>query len=685
MNNIIYKVLEANSDCYKNLKNKNNKIESIMNHQLATIDFLFEKTINNDKNILIFHKMGSGKTILSLTFALIASLHKKIIIILPNINIEEIWKKQIDLAISLLPNLPYNLHNIIFKTKSYFMEETGRINITNIMLNRLEQYKDSTIIIDEAHNYFGNDSGNTLIKIKKLIDCRYILLTGSPITNTIVTIKDMISILTDEDFSKVDFNRFIDLSGTKVYDKKINEEGIKYIKNTLTGHVSFFDKDATNIPEVVYKGKPLFELPIIECRMKDIQKYYYLKIKDKITNEMFLKYLLNASFLTMGDIDNYINFTKYIEDDVKKELVDGLTLISGNFYGPELNDLNISSKFKYFIENRLCEKNNAYKIGKTFSYFSNSNIGSRFIRAVMTNNGISEYGKEIVEKYICGICYKKRTCDKCYPLKFAIITSKDSSSSEDKNSTSVVNNIINLYNKKTNDRGLELMFLFGSKILSEAFTLTEVREIWFFTPPDTKSEFSQIKARALRSFSYKDIKKPVNIYILIATLDKIDLSKFKIKNNEIFIKEIESNKDLSYDIKKILYLEIKSKISDIIHSLLKSLSVNIYDKINDNVKEIFILEMMRRFAYNNSKFKINSFKELFLKDRYDFLKDVKFSDKYIIDENYLNDCIYRMISDGFVVINQTFGKCILHQININEIITYKIKIDYNPYLYSIRY
>ncbi|RAV24206.1 hypothetical protein DQE84_16865, partial [Staphylococcus warneri] len=68
-----------------------------------------------------------------------------------------------------------------------------------------------------------------------------------------------------------------------------------------------------------------------------------------------------------------------------KELYPNLKISNGILYGDELINLNISSKFKYFIE-----KITSLKV-KHFIYFSNSTYGGLVIKYIMLSNGYSEY------------------------------------------------------------------------------------------------------------------------------------------------------------------------------------------------------------------------------------------------------------------------------------------------------
>ena len=66
-------------------------IPNILPHQLATLDYLLRTILDQNESVLLFHIMGSGKTIIALLFALIVSKFKKVYILVPNINILNIF------------------------------------------------------------------------------------------------------------------------------------------------------------------------------------------------------------------------------------------------------------------------------------------------------------------------------------------------------------------------------------------------------------------------------------------------------------------------------------------------------------------------------------------------------------------------------------------------------------------
>lgn len=232
-----------------------------------------------------------------------------------------------------------------------FIDEIGGgTNISNLMLNKIKKYDDNIIIIDEAHNFFGNDSGDSLIKLRKLIKSTFILLTGSPITNTVSTLRDIIALITGEDF-----NLYVEIHGTKVFEKSLNSKGKEFVLQALKGRISYYHQDSYDLPKVYFEGKPIFIFPIVDCPMSKLQEENYKLVQKNVKNEMFLKYMMSASFVALGPIENFVNFNNYININEEKQLVRNLSIINGNFLGKELLDLNVSSKFKYFVNLKLSE------------------------------------------------------------------------------------------------------------------------------------------------------------------------------------------------------------------------------------------------------------------------------------------------------------------------------------------
>lgn len=643
----------------------------LMGHQVATIDYLFKSVIKENKSVLLYHTMGSGKTILCLVFALLNSIKKKIIIVVPNNTMIYMWTTQLEKAISMLPNILYNTNNIQIKTRVKFIDEIN--SFTSSLINKIKIYEDHLIFIDEAHNFFGNNSGYNLIKIKNNIQSNFILITGSPISNTVEPLRDVLYILKNN--TAFD-NKYIK-KGKRVFETSLTKEGKKYITEELKDYITYYDQENTNIPSYSFFGTKVISYPVVMCQMTDEQSRNYDKMTKLIpdNNDIFSKILLNESFFSFGDIDYYNNFDRLIGQN--KELYPGLN-ISGNYLvGKELTDLKLSSKFRYFVDNYILEM----KRTKKFSYFRNSKIGSLVIRSVMRANGVSEYDREIVNNFRCTKCNLKRECMKklnknCTPAKFAIITANELN-----NNSNIINIILDKYNEPQNDDGDYLMFLFGSKIISESYTLKEVKDIILLTVPDTKSELLQIISRALRSFSYKDIinteilikilisiKKDTNVYNIIKTDNK--KIKWNINDIDFNISDIDKygdfikNTDIEYDIKKLFYLEVKSYNSEELLEIFKKLHCDYYSEPCDEIKPLIFYEKIKRIFYDT--FTLDNIRNLFV---------IKMKGEYksILDNQSLDKFILELKNKGLYVYNSKFKNSLLLHSNTIESETEVVK------------
>lgn len=615
---------------------------TLLPHQISTIDYMLRHCYKDKKNLLIYHRMGSGKTILNLVFALLICKYYKVVIVVPNINLKKIWKENMNKALNIIGNININIENIKIITRIKFIEVIENFDFD--MANKIKLYEDHFIIIDEVHNYFGNTSGINLLKLKKHFNSVFILLTGSPILNTIDPIKDLIYLLTGSD----DFKSNYIIYGNRVYDKYITKEGKEYIKHKLKGYISSYNKIIDGIPKHLYFGRILISYPFIICPMSELQRTWYTKIKAEMneSNEMFSTILNNLSFCVLGDVKNY---TELLNINERKQLLPDLIFNGTKLQGEELIKLDISSKFKYFITNYVIN----LKPTKKFIYFNNSGIGTLIIKSIMEANGVSEYEKTIVKNFRCVICNMKRTCETCYPAKYLIITSL----SEIDN----IGELLDEFNKDENDDGKYILYLFGSKIISEAYTLKEIRDIIFLTIPNSKGELEQIVARALRKFSYKNIEINVNIWILMA-LDPVDERNKKLLNlnTQIFDKikataETEivdyytnmlNQEVLNYDLKKLLYLELKSKHSESILKILKNIQTEYYDNPVPFLYPLVYIERLKRYFYSNEScknmvdiFKINNLTILPV----EFIEQNDFSE-YILYNKTLKNCFIYDIS-----------------------------------------
>ncbi|AEN03681.1 early gene transcription factor [Yokapox virus] len=617
-------------------KNHVDNIPTILPHQLATLDYLVRTIIDENRSVLLFHIMGSGKTIIALLFALVASRFKKVYILVPNINILKIFNYNMGVAMNLF-NDEYIAENIHIHSTTSFYSLNYNDNVINY--NGLLRYDNSIFIVDEAHNIFGNNTGELMSVIKNKNKIPFLLLSGSPITNTPDTLSHIIDLMSDQ---TIDFGDII-IRGKKVIEILLNEHGVQVLQDLLKGRISYYEMPDKDLPMIRYHGRKFLDTRVVYCHMSKLQERDYMSVRKLCDNEMFDKNMYNVSMAVLGQL-NIMNNLDTLFQEQDKELYPNLKINNGALYGEELVTLNISSKFKYFI-NKIQTLN-----GKHFIYFSNSTYGGLVIKYIMLSNGYSEYnGSQGTNPHTIG----------GKPKTFAIVTSKMKSSLEE---------LLEVYNSSSNDDGSQLMFLFSSNIMSESYTLKEVRHIWFMTIPDTFSQYNQILGRSIRKFSYNNISEPVEVYLLAAVYS--DFNDDIISLNDYTQDEIINV--LPFDIKKLLYLKFKTKETNRIYFILQEMSEKYSSPPHKYIIKIILGELIRQFFYNKSRIKADDPSLLNIVNA--VLQNKKEAKKYINE-----------IVDGhFFVSNKVFDKSLLYKYQ-NDIITVPFKLSYENFMWGVNF
>ncbi|ASC55571.1 putative early transcription factor VETF-like protein [Seal parapoxvirus] len=624
-----------NTDVIKLFSGHDETVPGILPHQLATVDFLVRRVLDDGVSVLLFHIMGSGKTVIALLFAMVASRTKKVYILVPNVNVMNIFSYSMVMVANLF-NAPFVPENIfIYSTTSFY---SLNCNDGVINYNGLAKYESSVFVVDEAHNIFGNNTGELMMVIKNKTRVPFLLLSASPITNTPITLSSIISLMSETD---VDIGDIV-VQGKKVFQILLNEHGVRVIRDVLKGRVSYYEMPDTDMPEVIYHGRKFLDTRVVYCRMSKLQEDDYLNVRRLCNNEMFEKNMNNVSMAVLGPL-NLVNNLDVLFQAQEKDIYPNLRISNGVLYGNELTKLDISCKFKYFVS----KVNNMR--GKHFIYFSNSTYGSLVIRHVMLSNGYSEYNGSQSNN--------PHTVDG-RPKTFAIVTSKMKSSLEE---------LLDAYNSADNNDGSQLMFLFSSNIMSESYTLKEVRHIWFMTIPDTFSQYNQILGRAVRKFSYADVTAPVNVYLMAAVYSDFDEDIVSLEDYSV-----DDINALPFDIKKLFYLKFKAKETNRVYAILQNLSESYSARPHPQLVDVVLGEIVRQFFARHCRVGAEDAKLVAV------VKAVLGTREAALE--YI-----RSVVDGhFFVTNKTFGKCLLYQ-HERDIVTVPFQLEHNAFAWAINF
>jgi len=614
-------------------------IKQILPHQMAILDYVINHIEKTRNGILLYSKPGTGKTLIGIITALILSTNKNILLLMPSENILLLWKKSIGLALSLIDN-NYDLNNIELISIHNFIFNI--INNNVVIESQAEKYKDHIIIIDEAHNILNNTQFDTLIELKKMYKNVFILLTGSPINNTVETLPKLLKLLVSEELIDKDL---IELNN-KVYEVKLKEDKEDVVRKLCYNNICYYETPKSLLPKLIYEGELCgLTFNCIVCPMTTEHYKIYQEARQQTKNEVFEKILMNVSLFGIDNI--------FITDDINrlqiKEYRKGLSYNGSYFIGKDLEKLNYGPKIKVMLDN-------IKKEGKHFIYFSNASYGSLILKSILSYNGYLEYSFNKIyqwtDKSICYKCYKSKSCEQCKVATYIILTGQN---------ITYINDYLDIYNKQDNVSGSVIKLIFGSNVLSEAYTLKETIHTHYLTVPDNYTQIEQINGRTIRKFAFMK-NENVYIYIYLAVepnYNKSDVSK--ITSYTDFIKNIDNV--ISYDLKKLLYIDLKNYETNKVLNIFKESSIHYRNTNNKYLNNILILNKLREVFYINSRINIKDLLKIYDKKIYN------------VDKNTFYDYLINIINNHPSVINKYFKLSLLYNIN-NEIITVPFYCDY---------
>lgn len=487
-----------------------------------------------------------------------------------------------------------------------------------IRLNQdfINQANYSFLICDEIHNLYSSKKMNSWgICLKYLIDTiksKTLFLSATPVNNKPQKLVSVINLL-----SKGNMYKQSDL----FLKDELTKEGNKIVKEVMTGHISYLiDKNKDLYPSKTFKGKEydyIKYIKLVECEASEIhyntiQKVYQEnKIQSLETNIVGEELEVMDENKDIDDIEDIKEITKisnkiplegkfrmlndivipsidndkegiFLKEDIIRQYSGvstqensniNLTInkntecvydINGDFLSKENLKLYSAKYFKMLeILEDIISKGN----GKTFIYHNYvQGSGTCLIKNILKKNGFVERGERITNFTRCSKCFKQKIdhsgaeCE-FKSLTFIYITGYSSKSE--------LENLIDLFNSKSNINGWEINTIIGSQAIKESYDFKCIRNIIVAFLPDNISTLIQILGRAVRKNSHKDLDKKfrnVDIYLLITALRKniagdveksFEQSKYEYKTN-MFSKIKKINKLF---IENAIDLDINHKIN----------------------------------------------------------------------------------------------------------------------------
>ena len=453
------------------------------------------------KGLLMYHKIGAGKTCTA-------------------ISIAEQWKDTHNIIILLPAALIGNFKDELRSSCGNYLTESERkklskldmtsdeyINILEISNRRIEKFyniysyhifvkmaaenkislKKTLLIIDEVQNMISMSGTfyNTLYDIimKAPQDLRVVLLSATPMFDKPQELALTINLLRPEKPFIV--NKFND---TFLKLKKVNE-GYKYsvqnmtlLKEMLAGMISY------------YRGAPPYTFPeekfkIIKCKMTDFQYKSYktaLALEDGNQKGIFK----NVDILNLPK--NFFLGSRMMSNVAypnKSANHEGFL----SFKGDNLKFLNLENYSTKFI--KIIKKINKSE-GPVFVYSNFKEYGG--IKPFIT----------VLEKHK----WKNYKTFGVGEKRFAIWSGDESKQTKEE--------IKRIYNQKENSDGSIIKLMIGSPSIKEGISLLRVEQVHIMEPYWNMSRMLQIIGRAVRFCSHKDVpvdKRNVSIYLYLAT------------------------------------------------------------------------------------------------------------------------------------------------------------------------
>ena len=492
------------------------------------------------KNLLVFHKIGAGKTCTAVNIAEQWIKDREIIVAVPA-SLKGNFRSELrslcagnhyltDIERKLLKTYhptSNEYKEIIDKSdkridKKYLIYSYNKL--VNLIENKKLNLKNKVLIIDEVQNIV-SQTGKYYQLIYSAIqnapkDLVVILLSATPIFDKPVEIALTLNLLRlpiefpiGLDFDK----KFIKNAGSMLKSKAKN---LDYFKSLIKGYISYY----SGAPSYVF---PETKIKYEKCVMSKFQYRSYLSVLSKessdLNNEHFEKMkafhsgeilkLPNNFFIGSRSIQNIAFPNKGINEDGFKSL--------------EKSNIDDIGLYSCKLEKILTKIKSSQ--GPIFIYSNFKEYGGiKVVALILEKAGYLNYLKEGEGKKRYAIW----SGDSKYETKEEIKA---------------------IFNQSSNYNGSKLRIILGSPSTKEGISFMNVRQVHILEPYWNYSRILQIIGRAVRHCSHKELpeeKRNVKVYIYIAThpyekltideyIMKLALHKGKIINEfELALKEV---------------------------------------------------------------------------------------------------------------------------------------------------
>jgi hypothetical protein len=490
------------------------------------------------RGMLFYHKMGAGKTILSVAVASLMIEKGYRICFLANKSLHDNFKGTVRKYAELTKNpdnldkydfVSMNAYNMYEQIKKLVQPKLDKV-LDDEVIDATNKFDKYCLVVDEAHNLFNsisNGSKNALGLYRLIMKskCRLLFLTGSPITNNPFESAMCFNMLAGRleggtTLFSENYNDF-----TKYFvEKNMLHNKAKYT-NRISGLVTYYGADDESFKKLIPKK---LETQIIKVKMGDYQyKEYEMARKQEIEEEIRTRGIVVKGPMgrDRGGSSSYLvgsrqisNFA-YPKGAIKREYF-GVTKVTITRYPerikpdhlkwPELG--NLSTKLQALLE-KIQDHTNKKFVDYHITKPRKVNIGPGLVYSQFVESGLMIIGKSLNEHGWVPVesLDGALKASKNGRLAYAEISGRVP--------MEVRKQLVDIYNSEANSYGEQIALLLVSSTGAEGLDLKGIRHIHIYEPYWHIERINQVFGRGVRLGSHMHLPekdRTVNPYIYLS-------------------------------------------------------------------------------------------------------------------------------------------------------------------------
>lgn len=508
------------------------------------------------KGILVFHKIGSGKTCTAINIAEKWKHERHIIVVTPASLINNfrselrsecagnsyMTPKQRELIKRYVPGS--DEYNEIINKSDKLIDKHYDIMSYQKFVRQIKEinFKNKLLIIDEVQNIvsltgsFYKTIYDTLKNAPESL--RIVLLSATPMFDKPIEIALTMNLLRIPNEFNIDtfYDDFIEVKMNKQTGKyKYKVKNLEIFKEKIRGYVSYF----RGAPPYVF---PEIRMKYVRCKMSKYQYSSYLKVLESEKKQLkrqtaqnepeeYVKDLTNNFFIGTRIISNIAFPNETIGES-------GLSKFTGKHM--EIDKIGTYSTKFYELLKRISKSSGPILIYSNFLNYG----GIKSFAKVLRYYGYKDYAITGQGKH-----------------RYAIWSGEETIKYKEE--------IRNIYNQKLNINGSKLKIILFSSSGKEGWSAMNVQQIHILEPYWNDSRLAQIIGRGVRYCSHKNLpedKRFVKVYIYLATATSKTIDEYIV--------------DIAYE-KNIIISKFEMALKEIAIDCDINKNANVYEGEND--------------------------------------------------------------------------------------------------------